>query len=157
MTTNNDIILCKLIKNQKQNISLEKKLTFSDLKRISSNLSNDIFDDNCSLWNGYVTNLNSKKNNCYISFFYKNKKIALHRLLYINFIGELKDDEYLKFNCENKGKCCSLNHLAKSCVETENKYYINKKNAKLESINKEIVLINNQINKPFINKNLVSF
>lgn len=156
MTTNNDIILCKLIKNQKQNISLEKKLTFSDLKRISSNLSNDIFDDNCSLWNGYVTNLNSKKNNCYISFFYKNKKIALHRLLYINFIDELKDDEYLKFNCENKGKCCSLNHLAKSCVETENKYYINKKNAKQEATNIENI-INKPIDKPIINKNLVSF
>ncbi len=157
MTTNNDIILCKLIKNQKQNISLEKKLTFSDLKRISSNLSNDIFDDNCSLWNGYVTNLNSKKNNCYISFFYKNKKIALHRLLYINFIGELKDDEYLKFICENKGKCCSLNHLVKSCVETENKYYINKKNAKLETANKETQPINNSTNNTVINKNLVSF
>jgi hypothetical protein len=156
MTTNNDNILCKLIKNQKQNISLEKKLTFSDLKRISSNLSNDIFDDNCSLWNGYVTNINSKKNNCYISFFYKNKKIALHRLLYINFIGELKDDEYLKFNCENKGKCCSLNHLAKSCTETENKYYINKKNAKLELVNKDIAP-NNTTNNTFINKNLVSF
>ena len=156
MTTNNDNILCKLIKNQKQNISLEKKLTFSDLKRISSNLSNDIFDDNCSLWNGYVTNLNSKKNNCYISFFYKNKKIALHRLLYINFIDELKDDEYLKFNCENKGKCCSLNHLAKSCVETENKYYINKKNAKQEATNIENI-INKPIDKPIINKNLVSF
>jgi hypothetical protein len=157
MTTNNDDILCKLIKNQKQDISLEKKLTFSDLKRISSNLSNDIFDDNCSLWNGYVTNMNSKKNNCYISFFYKNKKIALHRLLYINFIGELKDDEYLKFNCENKGKCCSLNHLVKSCIETENKYYINKKNAKLETVNQINNSIINQINKPIINKNLVSF
>ena len=146
-----------LLKIKNKIFHQKKKFTFSDLKRISSNLSNDIFDDNCSLWNGYVTNLNSAKNNCYISFFYKNKKMALHRLLYINFIGELKDDEYLKFNCENKGKCCSLNHLAKSCVETENKYYINKKNAKQEIINNPIVITNNAINKPIINKNLVSF
>lgn len=155
MTSNNDIILCKLIKNQKQDISLEKKLTFSDLKRISSNLSADIFDDNCSLWNGYITNNNNNKNNCYISFFYKNKKVALHRLLYLNYIGDLTDDEYLKFNCDNKGKCCSLNHLIKSCIESDNKYYINKKKSK-----QEINAVNavNAVNPPnVVNKNLVSF
>jgi hypothetical protein len=157
MTSNNDIILCKLIKNQKQDISLEKKLTFSDLKRISSNLSDDIFDDNCSLWNGYITN-NNKKNNCYISFFYKNKKVALHRLLYLNYIGDLTDDEYLKFICDNKGKCCSLNHLIKSCIESDNKYYINKKKSKQEINQQNAVNPPNPPNPPnVVNKNLVSF
>ena len=49
----------------------------------------------------------------YINFYFRGKKIALHRLLYINFIGNLDDDEYIKFSCTNKGKCCNLNHLIK--------------------------------------------
>jgi hypothetical protein len=68
-------------------------------------------------WTGYITNLNKDNKNCYISFFHKNKKIALHRLLYCNFVEELNDNEYLKFTCENKGKCCSLKHLKKFVIE----------------------------------------
>jgi len=117
---NKDLILSKLIKNQRQ-MNLERKLTFSDLKRVSSNLKDDIFEDNCSIWNGYITNLNNDNKNCYISFFYKNKKVALHRLLYINFVGELNDNEYLKFTCNNKGKCCTLNHLVKVQSDSEKK------------------------------------
>ena len=117
---NKDLILSKLIKNQRQ-MNLERKLTFSDLKRVSSNLKDDIFEDNCSIWNGYITNLNNDNKNCYISFFYKNKKVALHRLLYINFVGELNDNEYLKFTCDNKGKCCTLNHLIKVQSDSEKK------------------------------------
>jgi hypothetical protein len=117
---NKDLILSKLIKNQRQ-MNLERKLTFSDLKRVSSNLKDDICEDNCSIWNGYITNLNNDNKNCYISFFYKNKKVALHRLLYINFVGELNDNEYLKFTCDNKGKCCTLNHLIKVQSDSEKK------------------------------------
>ena len=49
----------------------------------------------------------------YVNFYFRKKKVALHRLLYINFIGHLDDDEYLKFNCENKGKCCNVHHMNK--------------------------------------------
>ena len=109
---NKDIILTKLIKNQR-NIELSNKLTFQDLKRVSSNLTTDIFGDECSIWNGYVTNLNHDKKNNYISFFYKNKKIALHRLLFLNYVDNLDNSEYLKFTCENKGRCCTLKHISK--------------------------------------------
>ena len=34
-------------------------------------------------------------------------------MLYINFVGELSNDEYLKFTCEKKGKCCNISHLKK--------------------------------------------
>jgi hypothetical protein len=106
-------ILSKLIKNQKNDISLDKKLTFTDLIRISNNLPSDIFSDNCCIWLGYVTNLKSKKNNCYISFFYKNKKVSLHRLLFSNYIGNINNNEYIKYTCNNKGTCCTLNHMKK--------------------------------------------
>jgi len=106
-------ILSKLIKNQKNDIPLDKKLAFTDLTRISNNLPTDIFSDNCCIWSGYITNLKSKKKNCYISFFYKNKKVSLHRLLFANYIGNINDNEYIKYTCNNKGTCCTLNHMKK--------------------------------------------
>ena len=39
--------------------------------------------------------------------------MALHRLLYANFVGNINDNEYLKFSCDNRGKCCNINHLVK--------------------------------------------
>jgi hypothetical protein len=71
------------------------------------------------------------------------KKKALHRLLYCNFIGDLYDSEYLKFTCDNKGKCCTLNHLKK--IPNEER----KSNDSIEII-KEISEIK-------INKNTVFF
>lgn len=106
-------ILSKLIKNQKNDIPLDKKLAFNDLARISNNLPNDIFTDECCIWSGYITNSNSEKKNCYISFYFKNKKVSLHRLLYTNYIGHINDNEYIKYTCNNKGKCCTINHLKK--------------------------------------------
>ncbi len=113
-------ILSKLIKNQRNDISLNKKLAFTDLTRISNNLPNDIFSDDCCIWSGYITNLKSKKKNCYVSFFYKNKKVSLHRLLYANYIGNIKDNEYIKYTCNNKGTCCTLNHMKKVAEDIEN-------------------------------------
>jgi hypothetical protein len=114
---NKNEILSLLIKNQLNNVDLEKKLLLPDLKRIVNNLPFDIFNDECCIWSGYITNLNKDNKNCYISFFHKNKKIALHRLLFSNFVDELNDNEYLKFTCHNKGKCCSLKHLKKFIIE----------------------------------------
>ena len=37
--------------------------------------------------------------------------MALHRLLYINFIGQLYSNSYLEFTCPNKGVCCNINHI----------------------------------------------
>lgn len=123
ITTNKNEILSLLIKNQTQLVDIDKKLVLSDFKRIVSHLPKDIFSDECCIWSGYITNLNKNNKNCYISFFYKNKKIALHRLLYCNFIGPLDEKEYLKFTCNNKGKCCSLKHIKKFSIEPTSKYY----------------------------------
>ena len=37
----------------------------------------------------------------------------MHRLLYENYIGNINEDDYIKFTCINKGKCCNVNHLKK--------------------------------------------
>jgi hypothetical protein len=55
------------------------------------------------------------------NFYFNGKKVALHRLLYNNFLGDLDDSEYLKYNCENKGKCCNLNHFKR--VIPENSFH----------------------------------
>lgn len=110
---NNDAILVELIKKQRKNVPVEKKLLHNDLKRISKYLTNTIFGEECSLWTGYITVIKNDEKNSYVNFYYCGKKYALHRLLYHNFIGELSDFEYIKFKCPNKGKCCNINHFYK--------------------------------------------
>ncbi len=110
----NNNIFKELLNKQRKNICLSKKLLFGDIKRISKFLSESIFDENkCSLWNGYITNEKNQSKGTYINFYFNKKKIALHRLLYINYIGEISNDEYIKFSCENKGKCCNIHHMKK--------------------------------------------
>jgi hypothetical protein len=48
-----------------------------------------------------------------LNFYFNQKKIALHRLLYLNYIGEILNTEYIKFSCINKGKCCNIHHMKK--------------------------------------------
>ena len=130
MENDNNTILKKLIKNQLKNIKPEYKLNNSDLNRISKNLNDDIFSNKCCLWQGYITNNNNNRAK-YINFYFNKKKIALHRLLYINYVGDLKKNEYIKFSCENKGKCCNLNHIKKVDKKKNN-------NTKIKNNKKEI-------------------
>lgn len=117
-----DEILSKLINKQLPTVPLTKKLQYSDLKRISEHITGDIFDENtCCLWNGYITHIGKNSEAVYINFYFRGKKIALHRLLYVNFIGELNDDEYIKFGCSNKGRCCTASHLIKCTVNNKKK------------------------------------
>jgi hypothetical protein len=115
---NKTIIFQELIKNQRKNIITDKKLSLSDLKRISLYLSNSIFTDKCSLWEGYVTEI--KNTNAFVNFFFNGKKQALHRLLYNNFVDDVSENEYLRFNCDNKGQCCSISHISLLKKKIEN-------------------------------------
>lgn len=109
-----DTYFKQLITKQLKNIPINKKLQYSDIKRVSKYVSSSIFDENnCCIWTGYITNSKNKNKGTYINFYFKKKKIALHRLLYINFVGKLQSDEYLKFSCNNKGKCCNIHHMKK--------------------------------------------
>jgi hypothetical protein len=117
-----DLILNELISKQLINIPHDKKLNYNDLKRICKYISSSIFDEHyCCLWKGYVTNINNDNKGTYINFYFRKKKMALHRLLYINFIGDLSNDEYIKFNCDNKGQCCNVMHFKKYKYNKNNK------------------------------------
>lgn len=130
MNNNQNILFQELIQNQRKNILIDKKLNLSDLKRISTYLIKSIFSNDCSIWTGYITQF--KNESYYINFYFNGKKVALHRLLYNNFLGDLDDSEYLKYNCENKGKCCNLNHFKRVLPENS----IQEKNINL---NEEII------------------
>lgn len=107
-------ILQELIEKQLSNISSEWKLNINDMKRICKYIDISIFDEsNCCIWNGYITEINNSNKSTYVNFYFKDKKIALHRLLYSNYVTPLNSNEYLKFNCENKGTCCNVNHYQK--------------------------------------------
>lgn len=122
-----NIFFNELLKKQLNGISNDKKLNYNDIKRISKFIKSSIFDKkNCSIWDGYITNENNTNKGIYINFYFNKKKIALHRLLYINYVGELSYNEYLKFICKNKGKCCNIHHMKK--------YTYNKKCNKSKSL-----------------------
>ncbi len=156
------LILKDLLDKQLKETPSKIKLQYNDLKRISKYINTSIFDETeCCLWNGYVTNENKKNKGTYINFYFKNKKMALHRLLYINFIENLSDDEYLKFNCENKGRCCSISHMKKFMYQ---RFYDNKIETENTSTNKAEIIIENKTpdnkisdNKILDNKILLDF
>lgn len=103
-----------MIENQRKNISENKRLSVDDMRRICKNITSDLFNEKkCCLWNGYITNFQKKNKGTYINFYFKRKKVALHRLLYYNFVDDLSDTEYLKFVCDNKGVCCNIHHMQK--------------------------------------------
>ena len=56
--------------------------------------------------------LNKANKGTYINFYFRQKKVALHRLLYINYIGDLSNEEYLKLKVITR-VCCNANHLKK--------------------------------------------
>ena len=89
-----------------------KKLDVKSLQRISRNIDKSIFGSECVIWKGYITYIKGT-DVFYINFFFNKKKHALHRLLYLNFVGDIQDNEYIKYSCENKGKCCNVNHFYK--------------------------------------------
>ena len=120
MSKFNDKVLSELVSKQLKKVDNNKKFDYQDIKRLSKYVPDSIFQtDKCVLWTGYITNKDNFEKGVYINFYFRNKKYALHRLLYLNFIGNLYDDEYLRFTCENKGCCCNINHLSK--IEKNNK------------------------------------
>lgn len=107
-------IIAELLKNQRDGIEEERKLYHGDMKRIAKNIKNSIFDTNyCTLWMGYITNLHKSNKGTYINFYFHQQKVALHRLLYYNYIHEIDKSEYIKFKCEHKGYCCNVNCFTK--------------------------------------------
>jgi len=114
MSNNNKTdIINKLFENQLKDIEPQYRLNSKDIVRLSSYINSDPFDDNtCCKWLGAISR--SSHNSKYINFWFNKKKQALHRILYLNYIGELPKNKYLRFNCPNqnmRGVCCNINHL----------------------------------------------
>lgn len=111
---NSNEIFDELMDNQLSTVPPQWKLSLTDMKRICKYVDTSIFDPTqCCIWRGYITNMNNSNKGTYVNFYFKNKKVALHRLLYSNFVSPLESNEYLKFNCENKGICCNIHHYEK--------------------------------------------
>lgn len=114
ISKNSNEIFKELIKKQLPDVPSQWKLNINDMKRICKYIDTSIFDNkNCCIWKGYITNMNNSNKGTYVNFYFRNKKVALHRLLYSNFVAPLDSSEYLKFNCDNKGICCNINHYEK--------------------------------------------
>jgi len=111
---NRQKILDELVSRQIKNVMPELKLSYNDMIRVASNIDTSVFDENdCCFWKGYVTNKDMEYKSQYVNFFLKNKKCALHRVLYANYVGEIEVNNYLKYLCENRGRCCNINHIIK--------------------------------------------
>ncbi len=108
-----DILLNELKKTQRNDIPVEKKLKEKDLKRIIKYTDSSIISSNeCVPWKGFITTNKGK----YINFYFNGKKTALHRLLYLNFINNIYDNQYLSFTCKMGGECCNINHMKKKKI-----------------------------------------
>lgn len=145
-------MLKELIQNQLKGIEHDKKLQYTDLKRICKYINSSMFNDKCCVWTGYVTNVNNLMKGTYINFYFRKKKAALHRLLYINFIGELDDSEYLKFSCDNKGMCCNINHLRKFRYQNKTSQQLAKQKIikeKKQNDKKVVKIINDSLSVSF--------
>ena len=107
-------------------------LLYRDMTRIVKNINTSIFSStSCCIWTGFVTNVWNHRST-FINFYFKKRKVALHRLLYNNFIGPISDTEYIKFSCNNKGRCCNVLHFVKLSKDEIND----------ESIESDIILDN---------------
>lgn len=112
---NKDDLLKEMVNKQLKNIPHDKKLNYTDMKRIIDGTKKSIFDgDECCLWSKSLTNKKNKSNSqCYINFWLKGDKKPLHRILHINYVDNLESNHYIKYICDNKGVCCNINHFKK--------------------------------------------
>jgi len=121
--TRKSTILDEMTKKQIKNIDDDKTLSYRDMARIVKNINTSIFSPtSCCIWTGYVTNVWNHKST-FINFYFKKKKVALHRLLFNNFVESILDTEYIKFSCNNRGRCCNILHfikLSKDDINNEN-------------------------------------
>ena len=111
--TRKSTILDEMTKKQIKNIDEDKTLSYRDMSRIVKNINTSIFSPtSCCIWTGYVTNVWNHRST-FINFYFKKKKVALHRLLFNNFVESISDTEYIKFSCNNRGRCCNVLHFIK--------------------------------------------
>ena len=138
-------IVNKLFDNQLKNINQKYRLSEKDIIRLASYIDTDPFHESqCCLWKGSVSI--SSHQSKYINFWFNKKKQALHRILYINYKGELSNTKYLRFTCEDnkmRGICCNINHI--DIINKIEEIDTDKKEKQVEKLN--IVKAVNNLNK----------
>ena len=105
-------LLEELLENQLEDVPFRMRRSFKDLKRMCRFIKFSIFTSTeCVLWSGFITNIskNSHKG-IYVNFYFNKNKQSLHRILWNNFRGPIKD-HYISYLCSNKGQCLNLNHM----------------------------------------------
>jgi hypothetical protein len=106
----NSPILEELISHQLKDIPVDR-MGYGDLLRLSKRLQSSIFNSDCVPFKVHQRSKKSKRLS-YPVFFFNGERVALNRLLYKNFIGELISGEYLHCGCGHYN-CLCLSHLEK--------------------------------------------
>ena len=160
---NKQEIIDKLFANHLPEVKQQYRLNSKDIVRLASYISTDPFSETeCCKWKGAISK--SSHQSKYINFWFNKKKQALHRILYLNYKGELSKNKYLRFNCQNtnmRGICCNINHLELINKDNDididtynNKNETSKKNKKIKKINnkplKNEVIYNNNDSNIFV-------
>lgn len=112
----NKLDIVKELKDKRLLDTKKNKITENDINRIADNVSGSIFeDDTCTLWGKQEDH----KNYLNVKF---DKKMGrqkypkldykpLHRLLYNNYVEEIKTKTYVKFLCKNTMQCVNIHHF----------------------------------------------
>lgn len=111
-------MLAELCVKQRKHDNEKYQLEINDLTRFLKHIDTSIFNtDDCVLWSGSLTKCNNGKSH-YVNYYLNKRKLALHRILYINFVDDLDNKQYLKYICDNPGICCNIKHFIKVNDET---------------------------------------
>lgn len=95
----------ELIKYRRKDLDVTKKLSYKDCVRLLNNLDGSPFEEGCC---------SIKQNKLLHGFFYFNrKKVSISRLLYMNYVGDISDNEYVYRICRHKADCLNIGHLKK--------------------------------------------
>lgn len=112
-------LLAELCVKQRKHKCEKYQMKINDLTRFLKHINSSIFNTNeCVLWTGSLTKCNSGKSH-YVNYYLNKRKLALHRILYINFVDDLENKHYLKYTCDNPGICCNIKHFIKVSDENE--------------------------------------
>ena len=109
-------IINQILTKQRETCNENKKLTYKDMSKIMSRVNNEDFlnSESCILWN-------KKSNTIKTENEITNKRNIIQRLLYENFMGDLKRTQFIKFRCRNISKCCNIKHFYKCERSDKNK------------------------------------
>ena len=102
--------LITFVRNQRKDCVSTKnyaKLNFQELMRIHLFMhSPNIFGNECTIYT------HEKLKKSYVAVSYNGRKVSLLRLLYLNFVDDIKDNDVLKCSCEHQGVCMTMAHYS---------------------------------------------